>query len=29
MDVERSKALKDEVDKLLNINFIKEVKYPN
>ncbi|XP_031258395.1 uncharacterized protein LOC116116470 [Pistacia vera] len=29
MDAEHSKALKDEVDKLLNINFIKEVKYPD
>ncbi|XP_031260917.1 uncharacterized protein LOC116119106 [Pistacia vera] len=28
MDAECSKAHKDEVDKLLNINFIREVKYP-
>ncbi|XP_031253684.1 uncharacterized protein K02A2.6-like [Pistacia vera] len=27
MDAERSKAFKDEVDKLLNINFIRKVKY--
>ncbi|XP_031261313.1 uncharacterized protein LOC116119508 [Pistacia vera] len=29
IDVECSKALKDEIDKLLNINFIREVKYPD
>ncbi|XP_031263951.1 uncharacterized protein LOC116122187 [Pistacia vera] len=29
MDAERSQALKDEVDKLLEINFIRGVKYPD
>ncbi|XP_031283150.1 uncharacterized protein LOC116141816 [Pistacia vera] len=29
MDAKRSNALKDEVDKLLNINFIRVMKYPD